>query len=273
MGTWGTGILDDDMAVSVYESYMDLFNSQKSHKEIRIKLEQSFADGVNDPDDKFGFWFALAKGQWECGVLEDDVLNLVNEFIVSGAELNSWRERSENNSDYSSRKRILNQFQKTISKKKLKPRQPIIKSTKKVIGKKLPGPKKLRVGDIIAIPIKSGFGYGRIYKDADIGIINLTSKSLLELSDIKGEPIKFIVGFCEPWDHPTWIYLGKWSFDRDEEAWGPPKYVQDVINPNQYRLYHKGIMRTCHRKETEGLEKAVLYSPTLLADRIIKEIK
>lgn len=272
MGTWGTGILDDDIATSVYESYIDLFDSKKGHKKIRIEIEQSFSDSKNDDDEKFGFWFALAKAQWECGVLEEDILKIVNEFINNGSDLDNWRDRSDNESDYASRKRKLSQFQRTISKKKAKPRKPK-KSRKKVIGKRLPGPRKLCLGDIVAIPLNSGFGYGRIYKSASIGIIDLRSTNLLELADIKEMPIKFIVGFCEPWDDPTWIYLGKWSFDNEDEAWGPPQYIQDVIDPNQYRLLHKGLMRSCHKNETKGLEKAGLNGPEALAKRILNEIR
>ena len=124
MGTWGTGVLDDDFAMSVYETYMDLFDAKVGHVAIRAEIEAVFGEGRCDDDDKFSFWFALAKAQWECGVLEEDVRRSVCEMIDSGMALNHWKERSDDPSDYSSRKRKLGQFKRTISKDKAKPRTP-----------------------------------------------------------------------------------------------------------------------------------------------------
>ena len=124
MGTWGTGIIDDDAASSVYENYLDLYDAKKNHLEIRTEIESTFIDYKNDEDDQFGFWFGLAKAQWECGSLQKDVHQVVNDLIISGSALENWKNRSDDYSDLSSRKRKLNQFIRTISKEKSKPRKP-----------------------------------------------------------------------------------------------------------------------------------------------------
>ena len=105
--------------------------------------------------------------------------------------------------------------------------------SRKIIGHPLPRPGALKLGDIAAIPLSNGwFGYGRRYHDAALGILKITSQQLLPLKSVLGQSIAFFVSYCEPIDHPEWIYVGKWKFDDTNLAWGPPRYIQDIIDPN-----------------------------------------
>ena len=89
---------------------------------------------------------------------------------------------------------------------------------KKEIGKPLPAPNKLRVGDVIAIPVNSAFAYARHYMGATLGILDIFSEQVLPIDKIKQSKVRFFVEYCEPTDSPEWIYLGKWPFESKEES-------------------------------------------------------
>jgi hypothetical protein len=142
-------------------------------------------------------------------------------------------------------------------------------SRRKIIGQTLPRPGALKLGDVTAIPLSDGgFGYGRQFRDTALGVLEITSEQILPLKSVIGQSVAFFVSYCEPIDHPDWIYVGKWKFNDEEEAWGPPQYIRDVVNPEIYRIYYRGKMRSATKQETEGLEKAVLLFPNHVRERI-----
>ena len=67
MGTWGAGILEDDLARDVYDAYLDEFDGGRGDAEIVAQLSKRFADSLACPDEGPVFWLAVAHGQWECG--------------------------------------------------------------------------------------------------------------------------------------------------------------------------------------------------------------
>lgn len=122
MSSWGTGVLEDDLASDVYDDYMDLFDSKKEHSAIKYEVENNYRESIEDSDEKYSYWLGLAKAQWECGALEDGVFQKVIGFIDSEESLKQWG--SKRDPDYLSRKKKLSRFKRTISKPKSKPRKP-----------------------------------------------------------------------------------------------------------------------------------------------------
>jgi hypothetical protein len=142
-------------------------------------------------------------------------------------------------------------------------------SRRKIIGQPLPRPGALKLGDVAAIPLTDGrFGYGRQFRDAALGVLKITSQQVLPLESVMGQTVAFFVSYCEPIDHPDWIYVGKWKFDDEDTAWGPAQYIRDVISPDVYRIYHRGKMRAATKEETDGLARHVLLSPSHVRERI-----
>jgi hypothetical protein len=119
MGTWGVGILDDDVTTEIYGSYIDQFNEGQNCALIRTELEKSYSDALDDEDEADLFWLSLAQAQWECGVLDADVLEHVVEIIQSGHNLELWEE----NENYERRKQTLEKFLRTIQEPRIKPRK------------------------------------------------------------------------------------------------------------------------------------------------------
>lgn len=122
MSSWGTGLLEDDLALDVYDDYMTLFDSKKDHSTIRRQLENKYSESIENNEEKYFYWLAFAKAQWECGALENDILQKVTDFIDSEESLEQWGDKFERN--YISRKQKLSRFKRTISKPKSQPRAP-----------------------------------------------------------------------------------------------------------------------------------------------------
>ena len=139
--------------------------------------------------------------------------------------------------------------------------------SKKTVGERLPGPNKLRVGDLVAIPLARGrWGYARHYRSATLGLLEVCSDSVKALNDVIDAAVFRFVEYCEPTDSPTWVYLGKSKFDSEEEAWGPPTFVRDVINPREVRILDHGQMREATEEEIRGLSEHKLLFPETISD-------
>lgn len=141
----------------------------------------------------------------------------------------------------------------------------------KKIGERLGGPRLLKPGDVVAIPVgKSQFAYARKYWPVSLGILDIPPTSdLLDLEKIKGnEKPVFFMEYYEPTDKPDWIFLGKWEFESQEASASPKVYVEDVIKPGTFRILDRGKMYAATREEIAGLEKHGLKSPSSIRKRI-----
>lgn len=148
MGTWGVGILSDDVACDVHGEYMDRYDDGGEHATIRAALQREHAADIDDPDDGPVFWFALALAQWECGVLAPDVQERVAELIASGKAVERWEESGA--ATVRKRQRVLDRFLEKISQPNAKPRR-------RRKAKHLPA--IYRPGDCLAVKLEGG-GYG-----------------------------------------------------------------------------------------------------------------
>lgn len=143
---------------------------------------------------------------------------------------------------------------------------------RKTIGKRIPAPGRIRLGDVLAIPLGDDWwGYIRILKDASCAILDVRSRGeVLSLANVVGSTAIDYRGYCEPWDHPTWVYVGKWRSEDEEDAWPPPRYTRDVLDPSILKIYHKGcfIERTRDERRVKGMKKGGLLFPGRLVEVI-----
>ncbi len=70
MGTWGTGILQNDTTADIWVEFKELYNKGLSPKDIRLKLEKEYKP-QNDTEYYAEIWTGIAYGQWICGDIED----------------------------------------------------------------------------------------------------------------------------------------------------------------------------------------------------------
>lgn len=89
MGTWGTGIYQNDVAEDVKDLYIGYLKSGKSDDEALQLLLDKFENEINDPDDSLDFFFSLADTMWKKGRLTEDIKNkALNNIDI---DLNSWK--------------------------------------------------------------------------------------------------------------------------------------------------------------------------------------
>jgi hypothetical protein len=133
MGTWGTAISSNDTYADIYRAFYDLYNAGLEVKEISAKLKADHKDIINDPDDSNNFWFALARAQWECKQLDNEIFELIKGIIESGSDLAVWQNLNGEDTDLRKRKQALDKFliflqterPKAKSRKKKIIRQPV----------------------------------------------------------------------------------------------------------------------------------------------------
>lgn len=110
MGTWGTAIKSNDTFEDIYGEFFDLYNDGLNVADISKKLIADNQETINEPDDANNFWFALAKAQWECKQLDNEVLKKVKTIIQSGSDIESWRRLDATEKDIAKRKVVLDKF-------------------------------------------------------------------------------------------------------------------------------------------------------------------
>lgn len=132
--------------------------------------------------------------------------------------------------------------------------------------------KKVKIGDVFAIPLPNGkFGFGRIYRDASIGIYNHIGIDVTDLP--QKEEYQFVVGVYEDvLKSGNWELVDTRPFKNEEEEWPPPYSIKDPIT-GKYSIYHKGEDRISTEQECKGLEVAAVWEADHIIDRIMGDDK
>ena len=125
MGTWGTGIKDNDAFADIYSEFFELYNKGGQPSVISQKLVYENWEILEIEEEKNSLWFALALAQWETNSLDPKVLSTVENIITSGTNLKIWLELGANEQDIKKRKIALDKFLEKIKsdRHKAKPRK------------------------------------------------------------------------------------------------------------------------------------------------------
>jgi hypothetical protein len=92
MGTWGTGVFDDDLALDLKDEYRELVADGHSGPEATRIVAARWEHDLADPDIGPVFWLSLAATQWQVCRLEDSVKANALEIIDSGVDLVRWQD-------------------------------------------------------------------------------------------------------------------------------------------------------------------------------------
>lgn len=95
MGSWGTGIRDDDFVCDTEAFFQEQLKDGQSVKDASELTQLHFADALDDSDDEPLFWIALADMQLTYGELQTEVLQRVHEIIESDKGMERWGNPSE----------------------------------------------------------------------------------------------------------------------------------------------------------------------------------
>ncbi len=146
MGTYGTGILDNDTSGEVYEKFIELLDKKTEIPEILDIINSDFSEYKTGKHSKTDFLFAVGLALWENCSLDQSILNQVKSFINSGTDIKIWRDLDSSEEDIKLRKKKLAKFLKKIEKPRKKP---LGRNTKKVIYK----PPIFKTGDCIVFKV------------------------------------------------------------------------------------------------------------------------
>ncbi len=145
MGTWGLNVLDDDVASDVHGDYIKRFNLQMPHDQIVSELAGEYADELTDEDDRPVVWLAIARAQWDCGALDQRILDRVREIVAEGQGLERWAEAGAG--ELARRREALSTFLAKLQTRNPRPRKP-----RKAIQRK----PVFQPGDCLAIQLSDG---------------------------------------------------------------------------------------------------------------------
>jgi hypothetical protein len=96
MGTFGTGILENDEALDTYFSYKEKFEKGLPPEKIKLELFKLETDeGLPELEDNSNFWLGLAKAQLDHDTLDIDIINAISEIVEDGIDLDVWEEESK----------------------------------------------------------------------------------------------------------------------------------------------------------------------------------
>lgn len=144
MGTWGTGLYQDDVTCDIKEEYLNRLKVGYTNIDATSDLIDCYMDSIEDEEEGPLFWFALADVQWRYGRLLPEVKKVALEYLKEGRDLERWK---DNEKQYEKRKFILQELEK-----KLNSPMPTEKKLKKLfINKPI-----WEIGDVLIYQIHNG---------------------------------------------------------------------------------------------------------------------
>ena len=120
MGTWGTGISSNDTFSDVYDDFFKYYNEGDFPDEILKKLMIEYQEVLDNEDDFTNFWFAVAKAQWECKALEENIFNQIKWIVEEDIDINIWRNLDASEKDLKTRRNVLIKFLDSLKVEKAK---------------------------------------------------------------------------------------------------------------------------------------------------------
>jgi hypothetical protein len=106
MGTWNTGILDDDLAMDIKDEFDDAIEDGLSVIDATRQVLESFEDVLEDDDDSAILFLVLAALQLGKGAVQKDIRQKALEIIECEQGLGRWKYTGED--ELSNRVRELN---------------------------------------------------------------------------------------------------------------------------------------------------------------------
>lgn len=145
MSTSGTGILENDIAYDVYTNIRAMHENGKTIKEIESRFPLQIQG--EDAYEKEMYVVANGLALWEIGAMTADKLEYIKDIVSIGASIEEWKDSNEPRLS-EERKKIVNQYIKKISKKR------IIESTVK---RKKSEELLIKTGDVFQYKDRNGY--------------------------------------------------------------------------------------------------------------------
>lgn len=93
MGTWGTGIFQNDIADDVKTTYINKLKMGKSDEEALEETISENLEFLSDSEDSLDFWFSLSSIMYDYGRLNEKVKCKAISLLESGNDSERWTEK------------------------------------------------------------------------------------------------------------------------------------------------------------------------------------
>jgi hypothetical protein len=133
---------------------------------------------------------------------------------------------------------------------------------------------RYKAGDVFAIPLGEGrFGFGRLFRDTTVAVFSRISSDITDVADLCGAPVAFYAAvFDTAIRSGEWPKIGECPFPDPDNAWPPPRVIEDILRPGTFKVYERGEIRRAPAEEVRSLDRALIYKPAQLVDRIRQEL-
>jgi hypothetical protein len=129
------------------------------------------------------------------------------------------------------------------------------------------------VGAFLKIILPDGkYCYGRILEKANYAFYDMiTEDGDVDLMQITKHKILFIIAvYNDAVTSGRWIKIGKLPLEPELQIL-PLKFIQDKLNPEHFEFYdpNTGSIKTATRQDCMGLERAAVWEPYHVEERIV----
>jgi len=129
MGNWGHDVGESDVFVDVYDRFFEAYNKGATPQIASDIVFAEFAETFSDSEDRYDAHYAIALATWETKALDPSLLEEVERFINSGADLKNWADRgADSDLEQAKREAALKKFlakllsPRTSKKRRKKPK-------------------------------------------------------------------------------------------------------------------------------------------------------
>lgn len=185
MGTWNTGIFDNDEASDVRVGFRELIGSGLDADQATHRLIDAYSEWFVDAPETTNAWLALALAQWKVGRLLDWVRDRAIRVIDEGADLQTW----EDSEGIEKRRQVLSKTRAILLSEQRAPVR--IRAEPKPMSPFLPG-------DILRYRSSSGreVAFWAMWNDTHEGLTSPsvdTNFQLAMMGDLELPPVEEIV--------------------------------------------------------------------------------
>lgn len=93
MGTWETGLYDNDLSLDVRDDYIAKLKSGKTDEEALNEILEEYKEESVDDDEKYDFYIALADTMWKKGRMTEAVKKMALKMIEEDKLSDRWEDK------------------------------------------------------------------------------------------------------------------------------------------------------------------------------------
>lgn len=222
MGTWDTGLYQNDLSADVRDDYISKLKAGKSDEEALNEILEEYKEESEDYDEKYDFYLALADTLWKKGRLTDMLKGKALEILEEDKVSERW-----------------------MSEKIRKERIKVLDKLKEKLESPMPERKKVPIHK----PYKLGWEEGDVYYFKIEGPLNLVNYERLE---------KYVGSYVLVYVDK--IYTEDWFVKGvvDEVAdvyflfrYEKPEKIEDVMDSSYVKIHDNYIANLCETSKRE----------------------